>query len=385
MFFKRKNKLTAPPINVAVEFMPAEFFGGVNPIVQFKDKTVGPKAPDLLTAPEKKAFDKATTASAGQKFHLANLLLNRKFMFLGAAGLFAIFAVAGSVYYFWPVIFSGKGAVSTVPPAPSNHVVALPPPTTNPAPAPMATPISEPVAPPEIVPTSTFSDTKIAFPSVLIADSADFDHDDITDVAEELFSTDPGVPDSDGDKYEDGHELFNLYNPAGKEPERLIASGIVSEYVNPVFNYKLYYPSNWAVGSVDEQGRDVLFSTLTGENIEVRVYDLSAGQTLAEWMAIFAPTETVQSLVDFSTAFKDIGKRRSDYLVYYFVHKERVYVLVYHTVENEAANYRSVIKMMARSFRPNNVVAADLAPPLTEAPAVDSGATTGTAVIPAGR
>ena len=369
LFFRHKKKTESEPITAVVESMPGEFFGGVNPVVQFKDKpSIINRPASPLSIPEKKALDSATATGAGKKLHPVNLLLNKKFIFLSASVLFGIFVVGAAGYYFWPYIFAKKSPTSTVP---AQNAVTIPNPVT-PALVIDTTTVSteiipEDLPPVEVAPVLSFADTKIAYPSALLSDSADFDGDDITDVAEELFKTDPAVPDSDGDKYEDGHELYNLYDPIRSEPNRLAESGLVTEYINPVFGYKLDYPINWAVGNVDEQGRDVLFSTLTGENIEARVYDLTAGQTLTDWMANFAPTETVQSLVDFTTAFKDTGMRRSDYLVYYFVRSNRVYVLVYHAaIDSDVINYRSVIKMMARGFRPSGEGQAELTPPIIE-------------------
>ena len=65
------------------------------------------------------------------------------------------------------------------------------------------------------------------------------------------------MPDSDGDNFIDGRELIYLYSPINKEPVRLIDSGLVKEYVNPTFGYKVYYPAVWASGNIDKDFRDV--------------------------------------------------------------------------------------------------------------------------------
>ncbi|OGH88737.1 MAG: hypothetical protein A3J93_01415 [Candidatus Magasanikbacteria bacterium RIFOXYC2_FULL_42_28] len=344
LFFGKKNKITEPEINVPVETIPLEFLGGANPVVQYKDvpKTVERAVAPVLSVPEKRALDATTTVGAGGKRHLANLLTSRKFIFVGLGVLLVVFAAGASAYYLIP--YFSKPPVVAVVPAPV---------VTAPEPLPVVVePLPVVVAPmPEPEPAPVLTEVAMEFPSVLLADSADYDNDDITDAAEELFLTDVGVSDSDNDKYPDGHEIYHLYNPSGKAPVRIIDSGLVTEYANPVFGYKLYYPKNWAVASIDSNHRDVLFSTLTGENIEVRVFDLASGQTLSDWMAVNAPSERLDNLTDFTTAFKLNGKQRSDYLVYYFADGPRLYVLVYHTTDSNTVNYRIVAKMMARSFQ----------------------------------
>ena len=163
--------------------------------------------------------------------------------------------------------------------------------------------------------------------------------------------SDSGTPDSDNDKYNDGHEIYNLFNPAGFEPIKLVDSGTVKEFSNPVHAYKLYFPALWAVGNVDPDYNDVLFSAITGENIEVKVYNKENGQTFEDWFAKSAISQKIEDLVEFETKFKEMGYRRSDYLVYYFYDENKVYILAYHTTDSNAVNYRIIIKMMARSFR----------------------------------
>lgn len=387
LFFGHKKKIEAPEPAVAVETIPVEFWGGVNPVVQFKTTTKTIETPvvksSLLTTSEKTALDKKTVVGAGNAKHVANLLSNRKFIFVGLGVLFVVFAVGASAYYLIPY-FNKPQPVAVAPtPLPEPIAPALPTPT---PPEPIVAP--QPPAPTPPTP----SEVKMEFPSTLLGDSVDYDNDDITDTAEELFMTDLGVSDSDNDKYPDGHEVYYLYNPIGKEPVKLVESNLVAEYVNPVFDYKLYYPKNWAVGNVDVNHRDILFSTLTGENIEVRVFDLAVGQTLSDWMAINAPSERLENLADFVTAFKDQGKFRADSLVYYFTDSKRLYIIAYHTTDSNTINYRIVAKMMARSFRLGSVreeklttlpveneITAGLAPETTatataEVPVSDNGA-----------
>ena len=256
--FGNKNKNKESEVVVEVESIPADFYGGVNPTVKFKttEKEVGLKSPAVLTAPEKKAFDKTVAVGAGSKLHLANLLTSPKFLFLAVGGLFVVFVAIAGVYY-WQ-----QSRISQPVVVPTNNVVATPVVEAQPiveTPTATTTEVAT-----EVTTTPTLEEVKKsifdvspAYPALTLGESNDTDKDGLTDVAEELFLTDLGVPDSDKDKYSDSHEIFNLYNPIGKEQLKLINSGLVTDFVNPVFGYKIYYPKTWAVGNVDINYRDV--------------------------------------------------------------------------------------------------------------------------------
>lgn len=340
-----------------VQTMPADFYGGVNPVVKFRkvEKEVVLSGRPALTAAEKKIFDKSTAAGSGSALHPASLLTNKKYIIIFGSGLFAVVLAGVSVYYYFQ-LKSKPAAPSPQPPAISLETTApiAAVPTTTETPAPAVT-TTETVLP-------TLAEAALEFPSNLLGESADLDKDDLTDVAEELFGTDPSKPDTDEDGYNDGHEVFYLYNPAGKEPMKLLASGLVTEYKNPTFGYSAYYPKNWAVGSVDEENREALFSTITGENIEIRTFDLAPTEIFADWFAKWAPTENYGDLLDFESRFFSAGKARKDGLVYYFIDNSHVYVLIYHTTDSNTVNYRSVLLLLARSFSPVGMSGAEATP-----------------------
>ena len=126
----------------------------------------------------------------------------------------------------------------------------------------------------EIESPVSLEEQKINFPRIIQIDSTDTDADSLTDIEEEIFDTDSGAWDTDGDGFYDGEEMVNLYNPRGTAPVKLIDSGLVQEYVNPKRQYRVYYPIAWENGLVDEEGRQVLFSSITGDFIEILVFDL---------------------------------------------------------------------------------------------------------------
>ncbi|MDO9509921.1 MAG: hypothetical protein Q7J14_01370 [Candidatus Magasanikbacteria bacterium] len=350
MFGKKEENLL-PEKDIFVETIPEDFYGGKNPVVVFKNvtETVDLKKNQraFVTAEEKKKFHEATTAGAGEsKWHLANLATNPKALAVLAGILFVIISLgAGSYYYIKNNFFNKPGVDVTINIPP---IVPLTP--TIPE---IPVVIEEPEIP--VKPTSTEpeipKEIPLEFPSILLAESVDSDNDGLTDLAEEEFKTDPGDFDTDKDEYPDGREIFYLYNPKGIEPQRLIESNLVKEYISPNFSYQLYLPVNWAIGSVDEEGRQLLFSTLSGENIEIRVFDLAQDEDFNSWFARFAINQDINSLNDFETYDKYSGKMRNDGLVYYFVYNNKVYAVLYHTTDSNFVNYKAIISLVARSLK----------------------------------
>ncbi len=327
-----------PETNIPVVTMPRDFYAGANPTVKFKEveQTVDLKKFTGVKEHEKKAFQSATAAQGA-----ANLLSKRWIWVVGSTVLFLLFAGGAGIYYWW------QGRAKIVSPTP------VLPPITAPA------VVEEPVTPVVTEPATTTPEPEIPtvtepgleFPSKLLAESVDFDSDKISDMAEELFGTDPSNADSDNDSYQDGHEIYYLYNPNGEEPKTLIDSGYVRNYINSRFGYELYYPANWAIGAVDVEGRQVLFSTLTGENIEARVFDLAPGQTFGEWFAFNASQENAGDYSEMSSRFNANAIMRNDGLVYIFYDNQRVITLLYHTTGSNTVNYKVVLQVMARSLK----------------------------------
>ncbi|EKD67804.1 MAG: hypothetical protein ACD_48C00208G0001, partial [uncultured bacterium] len=192
----------------------------------------------------------------------------------------------------------------------------------------------------------------VSFPRILLANSIDTDADQLTDEEESIFKTNPDVWDTDTDGYNDGLEITNLYNPGGFAPVRLIDSGLVSEYVSPVWQYRVYYPQTWQVGTVDTEGRQVLMSTLSGDFVEVRVFDRIPSESFQNWFARTIEGEAFQDIQVFTNRFDVSVSLRKDGLVAYVLAPQQVMVLIYHPGITGAVPYRHVMRMMIESFRP---------------------------------
>ena len=192
----------------------------------------------------------------------------------------------------------------------------------------------------------------LVFPGKFSVQSADVDNDALTDLEEEVFGTDSGNPDTDADGYNDGQEVANLYNPAGVAPVKIIDSALVREYMNPRWQYRIYYPTVWAVGEVDENSEEILVSSIDGEYIEVRVFDGIVEPTFTAWFGIHATGQQYQDLSSMTNRFQQSVWVRDDGLVGYVFQSGRVIVLLYRTGIDGIIRYPHIMNMVIQSFRP---------------------------------
>ncbi len=362
MLFQKKpaaeNELklapSSPPIRV--ETIPADFYAGANPVIKFKniEQEVDVRKTNALLSPaDKSAFDQANVPGAIQLHHPAVLFSHHRSLLYILVGAFLVFVGIGGFYFF--VVYKPAVGVVTI----STSTVAV---STSSLPG-VIVPVENTVSSTLDVTTTPSTDASstqpvvgtkmpIEFPSILLGDSTDADNDGLTDKEEGVFKTDPGIPDTDGDSYTDGHEVYNLYNPEGKTPMRIIESGLVKEFINPQFSYKLYYPIGWIEDTVDTEYRQILFSTASGEHIEIRTFDRENDDIdFQAWFSKWGKDQKLEDILSFDGALKQSGFRRKDYMAYYFMDDQRVYVILYHPSATEnSINYRTVIKMMARSF-----------------------------------
>ncbi|MCF6276285.1 MAG: hypothetical protein L3J07_00375 [Candidatus Magasanikbacteria bacterium] len=207
---------------------------------------------------------------------------------------------------------------------------------------------------------ASLQEPALEFPSINFKNTEDLDQDNMTDLEEEVFSTDSSIWDSDQDSYYDGQELVNLYNPKGFAPVRIIDSGLVREYVNPIWKYRIYYPVVWEVASVDIDANQILISSATGEYIEIRAFKKDKTQTFLNWFSEKAVDQKFTDLSEFINRFEQDGYRRADNLVAYFIQDETVFTVVYHQNTEGNIKYRHIVEMLLQSFRYGNSVDIDI-------------------------
>ena len=300
-----------------------------------------------------------TVAGGKNKKHPANLLTNTKFLIFSVLGLFILFIGVASAYY-----YIQSKQIEPVPVATPKPAITVPPVVKQPE---VPVIIEEPVV---LVTTTPLEEEKpepteqnfIEFPSVLLGLGSDLDGDGVSDMSEEVFKTDSGMVDTDEDTYTDSHELYYLYNPVGFKPMRLIDSGVLKEFRNPIFGFRIYYPNNWMIGNIDQTYRQTLINAPNGEYIEIHSIDLENDKTFVQWFGQNATGQKLSDLEEFTTRFEEVGLRRKDGLVYYFQDdRRRLYIIMYKATDKNIVNYKTVLEVMARSYRLfNNTIAIPL-------------------------
>jgi hypothetical protein len=336
---KKKKQQKEDEIQARMHVIPNIFYGGNDPVIYHDKNTTS----DVATKKKKNTktpLKKSWIATHKRKF----------FIIVGSIVILSVVGAA-SWYYVWKAIQPEgvKFEPEIVEPEPEEPVVEEKPDLVEEQKIVTTTVLVEEEEEPVDIDTGI---DPVSFPRILLVDSPDGDSDELTDEEEIVFSTNLDVWDSDGDGYYDGQEVINLYNPNGFSPVKIIDSGLVAEYTNPAWKFRLYYPQSWQMGEVDTEFRQVLFSTLSGDFIEVRVFDREPGASFQEWFAANIAGEKFQDLSFVTNRFKEEGWRRKDGLVGYYLSKTHGTVLIYHPGITGAVPYRNVMRMMFESFRP---------------------------------
>ncbi len=351
MWWKKKKQPVAEKLALTARFlvMPEVFYGGRDPVVYFKN----------IAGKNKNASKRQLPSLAKLGAGKLGAFIQKKWVRYAGLGLiFLIVVISISVYYLQQagLLKFNQPETATVAEEQKieNKEAVIPEEKISESEIATTT-----VVVPELETATTtlsLAERELEFPQIFLTNSTDQDNDSLTDIEEEIFGTDSGQWDSDGDGYYDGQEVFNLYNPKGTAPMKIIDSGIVQEYINPNWQYRLYYPVGWQVGAVDEEANQVLISALTGDYVEVNAFKKESKETFQDWFARKAGGQKYSELEIFSNRFLESGQRISDELAAYFVSGDNIYVLIYHPGASGFIPFRQVMVLLRQSFRPSKTL-----------------------------
>lgn len=179
----------------------------------------------------------------------------------------------------------------------------------------------------------------------------DSDNDGLTDAEENLLSAAAATPDSDGDGYLDGHELANLFDPAGKG--KLTDNPGIALYENKTFNYSALYPKAWEQ-STNGGDDSVMFKSADNQFIQIVVQPNPEKQPLDQW---YEDQLGVVSIDDASRASGASwqGIKSPDGLTLYLADSRQNYIfsLTYNPGESNILEYINIFRMMIKSFALN--------------------------------
>ncbi len=181
----------------------------------------------------------------------------------------------------------------------------------------------------------------------------DMDFDLLTDVEEGLWGTSPTQSDTDGDGYNDGEEIKNLYDPttAGEGTGKLIDSGLIENYISTEYGYSIYYPSAWQQTYLNDDKQLTLFNSKTDEFVEVIVQEnISDFRDISEWYIaenFNKPLEETEEIL----VGNWVGLRSADGLNVYLLNDKYIYTILYNVGLKTKLNYLTTFEMMFNSFK----------------------------------
>lgn len=200
------------------------------------------------------------------------------------------------------------------------------------------------------------SDTTGAIPSAVISSNpfpvastpgVDTDSDGLTDTEESVvYGTDPSLPDTDGDGFLDGNEVFHGYNPYGVAPGTLVEAGLAQ--VLTANTVHLQFPTKWST-SIDASGVNSV-ETTTGEKITITAVPKETRLTLQDWYAQTVKDGTL-NLSKTRKGFPLLVAKNQ--LTAYIDLGAQVIVLAYNTAAKSTVDYLTTFQMMVNSLEMN--------------------------------
>ncbi|MCX6779537.1 MAG: hypothetical protein NTU97_04940 [Candidatus Magasanikbacteria bacterium] len=319
--------------------IPEEFYGAQRraPVVKVESssfkKDVGVPLPVPVSVPKR--------SNAKRSLNLSS----PKFVITAIVILMVVVVGGFSYYYINQAQVARQKILDAQKPLPQPVVV--PPVETIPTP-PVEVPVEATSTPAVVTPQPV---SFAVFPFKNYTKAADTDNDELTNIEEVIYGTLADKPDTDEDGFPDGLEVINLYNPLGFKPVKLIDSGKVKNYVNPTYNYSVLSPLTWVVQALDANNEQVIFSSDTGEFIEILVEDNPLKLSVSDWYLGQSPGVSASDLKTVTTKDGLVGILSPDGLAAYLPFEDRIFVIYYNIGLQAEVNFLATFKMMINSFK----------------------------------
>ena len=126
-------------------------------------------------------------------------------------------------------------------------------------------------------------------------------------------------------------------------------SGLIEVYQNPNFNYSLLYPKSWVVRSLNTDNKEIIFTSNTGEVVEISVQDNPLGLSAAEWYQQNNPGADLTKLTSLTIdGFPAI--QTADGLKTYLAVGSSVYSIRYNIGARQQMNFYMTYQLFLKSF-----------------------------------
>ncbi|MFH1631679.1 MAG: hypothetical protein ABIA47_01465 [bacterium] len=192
---------------------------------------------------------------------------------------------------------------------------------------------------------------------VVVIPGLDIDSDGLSNIEERLYGTDYRNPDTDGDTYLDGNEVFHRYDPLGLAPSTLLDTGsvkIAEALDGEDVLYSVYYPASWALGedlSIHGGAPGLEFSAGSGEHIRIKRHMRIDGQEFKDWYdETIAPNNGAEDLAEITSKVGYTGYMSTDELKAYLELDDWFFEFIYDLNGEETIEYLQTFLMMLNSF-----------------------------------
>lgn len=183
----------------------------------------------------------------------------------------------------------------------------------------------------------------------------DTDSDGLTDAEEKLYGTSARNPDTDGDTFLDGNEVFHRYSPLEASSATLLQTGVVIQYDDQFGDFHFDYPNGWtAKDTVDEENKIttvVNLETSSSALIRISLSTKEQQETFEQWY-----TQNVVSSIDVNdirSTFTKQGYEKyasTDERTVYLVFDMTVFIFTYDLSDETAIEYLQTFAMLINSF-----------------------------------
>ncbi len=179
-------------------------------------------------------------------------------------------------------------------------------------------------------------------------DGLDSDADGLTDTEEGLYGTAANLPDSDGDGYLDGNEVFNLYDPSMPAPATMLLSAR-TETVSSTIGWQMLAPRSWTVE--EEASGEIRLRVPTGEVLRVFAEPVALRGDLTTWLSTNKQWSANQLVEMSSNKYRLPFVLGPDRLQAFFAWNDRVLSVKYELGSQAFVNYRMSFGMLLNSLR----------------------------------
>jgi len=212
----------------------------------------------------------------------------------------------------------------------------------------VATPAPAAPLPVAAVPAPVVAKPAVVTPAVP-TQSKDSDSDGLTDIEERMYGTDYRNPDSDGDTFLDGNEVFHRYDPNGLAPGTLLDTGAVKVFSDTALPFTVYYPTSWR-SSLDGATNTVTFKTPNLASVTITWGAKDADLTVEDWVLKNVKGADITTLKASYTKEGYYTLRSKDDLVAYLDTGTTVYTMTYSLNTSLDISYMQTFAMMVNSF-----------------------------------